>query len=83
MSDSETEDTLDLMPKKREKVWKLKGGTMVVKYVGYKKRGDHEMIVELSFTFDGEESNPRIVGKSTEFFKNINRNLAGLSCGQP
>ena len=46
-----------------EKVWRLKGGVMECKYVGYRKRGDKEMIVELTFTFDGEEHNPRIVGK--------------------
>ena len=36
---------------------------MDCKYVGYKKRGDREMICELSFTFDEDDTNPRIVGK--------------------
>ena len=47
---------------KKEKHLKLKGGNMVVRYVGYKKRGDKEMIIELEFEIDGE-NNTRIVGR--------------------
>ena len=55
-SDDETE-------KKKDKLWKLEGGVMVCRYVGYKKRGDREMIIELEFTFDSDPTNPRIVGR--------------------
>ena len=45
------------------KIWKLAGGVMSVIYVGLKKPGDKEMIVELEFLFDHDVDNPRTVGK--------------------
>ena len=62
---SESESDVEEPPRKRERVLELKGGSMEVKYVGYKKRGDREMIMELCFTFEGEESIPKIVGRNT------------------
>ena len=64
MESDEIEEALGEPPKKREKVWKLKGGEMLCKYVGYKKRGDREMIAELQFTFEKDPACPRIVGKA-------------------
>ena len=58
-SDPELED--ESRNKKTEKIFKLQGGDMVCRYVGYRKRGDREMVIELQFTFDGD-TNPRIVG---------------------
>ena len=58
MSESDDENNT----KNKTKVWKLKGGVMVVRYVGYKNRGDKEMILELEFTFDKDPTMPRIVG---------------------
>ena len=58
MSSAEDEPS----PKKKMKVLKLQGGVMVVRYVGYKSRGDKEMIVELEFCFDSDPLNPKIVG---------------------
>ena len=48
MESDEIEEALGEPPKKREKVWKLKGGEMLCKYVGYKKRGDREMIAKVA-----------------------------------
>ena len=58
MSSAEDEPS----PKKKLKVLKLQGGVMAVRYVGYKSRGDKEMIVELEFCFDSDPLNPKIVG---------------------
>ena len=44
-----------------EKVWALAGGEMSVVYVGYKKPGDKEMVVELEFIFDNQPDSPRTV----------------------
>ena len=44
-----------------EKVWALVGGEMSVVYVGYKKPGDKEMVIELQFIFDDQPENPRTV----------------------
>ena len=60
MSQSGSEDETD--KKRKDKLWKLEGGVMVCRYVGYKKRDDREMIIELEFTFDSDPANPRIVG---------------------
>ena len=43
MSQSGSDDETDR--KKKDKLWKLEGGVMVCRYVGYKKRGDREMMM--------------------------------------
>ena len=63
-------------PKKKMKVLKLKGGVMTVRYVGYRSRGDKEMIVELEFCFDSDPLNPKIVGEYLfTFFCLLNNDL--------
>ena len=44
-----------------EKVWALAGGEMSVMYVGYRKPGDKEMVIELEFIFDDQPESPRTV----------------------
>jgi hypothetical protein len=60
MSQSGSDD--ETGSKKKDKLWKLEGGVMVCRYVGYKKWGDRERIIELEFTFNNDLTNPRIVG---------------------
>ena len=54
---------------------KLKDGSLAVRYIGYKNRGDTEMIMEIEFIFDKEPSNPRIVGK----YRYFNLDISALS----
>lgn len=47
---------------KKERVWKLKGGTMYVGACGKKNTRDQCMTLDLVFQFDDEPS-PKVVGK--------------------